>query len=282
MRVFPPLSELAIRAQLSAGSVQALQQLSLLDEVGSTNAFLLQLPASELHAHALLAEQQIAGRGRRGKSWQSPPGSNIYLSLGWIFESTARDLSCLSLVAGVAAVRALESLGIVGAGLKWPNDIHADGRKLGGILLESRAASGGRAAVVMGIGINVAMPLDEVSAQAIDQPWTSVTRLPGVEPVSDLRDRLAGAVLEQLLTSLNTFEDAGFQVFRDDWSRLDILLNQPVVAKTAEGEIYGQAIGIDGQGNLQVAEQLPAGQEQVHSFNSAEVSVRRTDPANKK
>lgn len=271
---FPALNEVAIRAQLSAPSADALKKLSLLDEVGSTNAWLLQLPRDEFHAHAVIADQQTAGRGRRGRGWQSPAGCNIYLSLGWIFNAAVRDLACLSLVAGVAVVRALESQGISGAGLKWPNDILADGRKLAGILLESRPSGGGRSAVVMGIGINVAMPPDDAAAQTIDQPWTCVTALPGANPDDGLRDRLAGALLERLLDALPEFEAGGFAPFDPDWKRLDVLSSQPVCVTTAEGEILGRAAGLDAQGNLLVFEQLPSGDQQAHCFNSGEVSVR--------
>ncbi|HKX56660.1 MAG TPA: biotin--[acetyl-CoA-carboxylase] ligase [Xanthomonadales bacterium] len=260
---------------MSAASLQALQRISLLVEVDSSNAFLLQLPAAERHGHAVLAEQQTAGRGRRGKSWQSPPGSNIYLSLGWNFQRSARDLSCLSLAVGVAAVRALESQGITGLGLKWPNDIQAGVRKLGGILLESKPAADAGISVVIGIGINVAMPAEGDSATAIDQPWTSVAGLNQVKPDSGLRDRLAGAVLEQLLSLLGSYEVDGFEPFRADWQRLDLLFNQAVTVFSSEGEINGHALGIDQQGNLRVAEESSRGEQRLFSFNSAEVSVRR-------
>jgi BirA family biotin operon repressor/biotin-[acetyl-CoA-carboxylase] ligase len=268
------LRKAVIQAGLSTPSVEALKNLTVLDEVGSTNAWLLQLARDEFHAHAVFAEQQTAGRGRRGRAWQSPAGCNIYLSLGWIFNSAVRDLSCLSLVVGVAVVRALESQGIEGAGLKWPNDIQADGKKVGGILLESRPAGGGRAAVVMGIGLNVAMPPDDSAAQGIDQPWTSVAELPGASPDAGLRDRLAGALLDQLLQCLPVFGEAGFRPFQADWQRLDVLLHRAVTVSSAEGEINGVSMGIDQQGSLLVSEQLPSAEQQLHSFSFGEVSVR--------
>jgi BirA family biotin operon repressor/biotin-[acetyl-CoA-carboxylase] ligase len=253
--------------------------MSLLDAIDSSNAFLLQLPVAERHGHAVLAEQQTAGRGRRGKTWQSPPGSNIYLSLGWNFQRAARDISCLSLAVGVAVVRALESQGITGLGLKWPNDIQAGAKKLGGILLESKPAADGGISVVIGIGINVAMPAAGDSAAAIDQPWTSVAEITGVKWDSGLRDRLAGAVLEQLLSLLGSYGNEAFEPFRADWQRLDLLLNQAVTVFSAEGEIHGHALGIDQQGNLRVAEEFSRGQQRLFSFNSAEVSVRRAGSA---
>lgn len=262
--------------------MQALQRITLLDAIDSSNAFLLQLPADQRHGHAVLAEQQTAGRGRRGKIWQSPPGSNIYLSLGWNFVSLSKDFSCLSLAVGVAVVRALESQGITGLGLKWPNDIQAGGRKLGGILLESKPAANGGISVVTGIGINVAMPAEGDSAAAIDQPWTSVAGLNQVKPDTGLRDRLAGAVLEQLLSLLGGYEVYGFKPFLADWQRLDILLNHEITVISTAGKIHGRALGIDEQGNLRVAEQTAPEKQQLHYFNSAEVSVRLAGPAGHK
>lgn len=280
--VFPPFQEPAIRAQLSAASLEVLQHISLFDAIDSTNAFLLQLPATQRHAHAVLADQQTAGRGRRGKTWQSPSGSNIYLSLGWNFTRFAKDLSCLSLAVGVAVVRALESQGIMNLGLKWPNDVQAGGRKLGGILLESKPAEEGGISVVTGIGINVAMPAEGTSAPNIDQPWTTVAELSGMESDSGLRDRLAAAILDQLLDTLGSYGTSGFEPFRADWQRLDVLCHQAVTVTSAEGEMHGYAQGIDPQGNLQLATQSASGKQHLHCFNSAEVSVRQSGFAGRK
>jgi BirA family biotin operon repressor/biotin-[acetyl-CoA-carboxylase] ligase len=176
-------------------------------------------------------------------------------------------------------VRALESQGISAVGLKWPNDIQANGSKLGGILLESRPAGGGRSAVVIGIGINVAMPSDEAAARAIDQPWTSVAGLIGGETDPGLRDRLAAAVLDHLLRLPGRFEADGFGSFRADWQRLDVLVGHEVAVISADGELCGRAEGIDQQGTLRVGWLSASGDPQQQSFNSAEVSVRQAGPA---
>ncbi len=101
-----------------------------------------------------------AGRGRRGREWLSPPGLNLYLSCLKRFESGFAALSGLSLAIGVIVLRALENLGIAGAGLKWPNDVLAatDGRpggKLGGILVELSGEYQGPCAAIIGIGLNL-------------------------------------------------------------------------------------------------------------------------------
>src|SRR5688572_19193259 len=97
----------------------------------------------------IAAEEQTAGRGRRGRRWHSARGAGITFSLGRRIRRPTRELAVLSLVAGVAVARALHALGARSARLKWPNDLVLDGAKLGGILVETR---NGRA--VIGIGLN--------------------------------------------------------------------------------------------------------------------------------
>ncbi len=103
----------------------------------------------------LLADRQSAGRGRRGRSWHSPPGQNIYLSLGWNFQRADGALTPLPLAVAVAAVRAMRRAGLHSPGIKWPNDIQVGGKKLAGILVELRNPGPGQALAVIGIGVNV-------------------------------------------------------------------------------------------------------------------------------
>lgn len=274
MIFFSAFDETAIRSQLSPASSGALHSLSLLNQTVSTNALLLQMPAEARHAHAVLADHQTAGRGRRGRSWQSPPGSNIYLSLGWNFDRVPADLSCLPLATGVAVVRGLEQAGVTGLGLKWPNDIQSGGKKLGGILVESKPLGQGAFSMVLGVGINVSMSPESLSAQSIDQPWTTVSKLLSNQPDIGLRDRVAGTLLDQLLECMSSYAGSGFQAYDEDWQRLDVLRNQPVTVKVAGKKLHGHCLGIDRHGLLQVAEYCGHAKQQLHSFNSAEVSVR--------
>ena len=98
------------------------------------------------------AEQQTAGRGRRGRQWVSPFASNLYLSLVWEFSQGAAALEGLSLAVGVAVARALAACDVPAVQLKWPNDVLHDGAKLGGILLEMTGDAAGACQVVVGVG----------------------------------------------------------------------------------------------------------------------------------
>src|SRR6266850_4733723 len=127
-------------------------EVRMVERCGSTNAVLL----AEGKPDVLLAAQvQTAGRGRRGRRWYSARGAGVTFSLSAVIRRPARELAGLSLVAGVAAARALRALGVAQAALKWPNDLVVDGAKLGGILVETRSNGGGATRAVVGVGINL-------------------------------------------------------------------------------------------------------------------------------
>src|SRR6185503_2956197 len=121
-------------------------EVRVVERCTSTNDLL----SKENNPVLLAAEEQTAGRGRRGRRWHSAPGAGATFSLGRRVRRPVRELAALSLVAGVAAARALRALGLQQAALKWPNDLMVDGAKLGGILVENRDSN----YAVIGIGIN--------------------------------------------------------------------------------------------------------------------------------
>ena len=135
--------------------VRAPWPLDVLFSVDSTNAEVMRrLDAGAATPFAVVAERQTAGRGRRGRAWVSPFGANLYCTLGISVRGGPKELEGLSLVVGLAVVRAIQSLGIAGVGLKWPNDILLDGKKLAGILLELTGDPADLCSVAIGIGIN--------------------------------------------------------------------------------------------------------------------------------
>src|SRR6185503_17446648 len=126
-------------------------EVRIVERCASTNSLLL---AEEGAASVLLAaEEQTAGRGRRGRRWESAARADVTFSLSRHVRRPVRELASLSLVAGVAAAKALRTLGVAAASVKWPNDLVAEGAKLGGILVETRAEAHGTRAV-FGVGIN--------------------------------------------------------------------------------------------------------------------------------
>ncbi|GAB4265863.1 MAG: bifunctional biotin--[acetyl-CoA-carboxylase] ligase/biotin operon repressor BirA [Methylomicrobium sp.] len=220
-------------------------RLEIYDCLDSTNTRLVELAKEQLPSGIVcLAEFQSAGRGRRGRHWVSPFGCNIYLSLLWRFTSGPAVISGLSLAIGVAVVRALSRLGFSDVGLKWPNDIYCQARKLGGILVEVVGETHGPCTTVIGLGLNVYLP--EQNAKTIDKPWTDLTRIANGEPVS--RNRLVGELLNELLPVVCAYENEGLARYLDEWRRYDCLYGQPVSLFQADAVISGNALGIDDNG----------------------------------
>lgn len=215
--------------------------------------------------HVIFAEQQTAGRGRRGRTWVSPLGRNIYMSTIWRFSAGASALSGLSLAVGVAIVKALESLGYKGIGLKWPNDLLWQGKKLGGILLEISGDAAGPCHVVVGIGLNVSMP-DQQAANDIDQPWVDLVSLNN-QPVD--KNAIAAALLNQLMPMLATFEASGFEPLLQDWLDRDAYLGSDIVLTMGADKLQGQQVGVKADGSLCIETV-----DGLRTFNGGEVSLR--------
>jgi BirA family biotin operon repressor/biotin-[acetyl-CoA-carboxylase] ligase len=269
-RLAVPLERLdadEIRAGLSPEARARLARLDVALRVDSTNQRLIEAPSVQ-DPQVLFAEAQTAGRGRRGRDWRSPFGANLYLSLAWSFAGWPPKIGTLPLAVGVSVARALETCGLPGVQLKWPNDLRIGEAKLGGILIESRSEIGGACRVIIGLGLNLAMTAGQ--AAGVDQAWTSVHAVQvarGQPPAA--RNRLAGAVLDALLTALAQFEQDGFASFLDDWSRLDLAAGRSVRIEGAT-PIEGRACGIDVDGAL-IVETADGRRLHVHA---GDVSLR--------
>ncbi len=256
-----------IEACLEASPAELLADLEVLDSVDSTNAHLLRrarqtkLPSGA----ACVAEHQSAGRGRRGRSWVSPYGSNIYLSVHWRFPQGPAALSGFSLAAGLAVVRGLEKTGVSGVGLKWPNDLQWAGRKLGGILIEINGEQDGPTSVVLGVGLNTRLPAD--CGQSIDQPWADLRQIVGAD--AEARNRYAGGILGAVLQACADFRLHGFAPQVDAWQRRDVYYGQPVEIHLSDRVIRGTHSGVAADGALLL--QTESG---VRAFHGGEVSLR--------
>lgn len=249
-----------------------LRQVTVLEEIDSTNSELARMRSGEQHAHAVLAERQTAGRGRRRRHWHSPAGGNVYCSLGWRFPSSDLPFSTLPLVAAIAVANALERVGLKGHGVKWPNDILVGGRKAVGILAELKSSGNANTAII-GIGINVRMPAtaDEDPAKLIDRPWTDLESHLDEQHKPCDRNRLASSLLDQLLAALDCFERTGFDSFRPAWDDWDLLRDGPVTLELDEGAVTGVASGINERGELL----LQASDGEMRTFHAGEVRVYR-------
>jgi len=257
-----------IRAALSDEYKLKLHRLDVLFEVDSTNTRLLALPAPPWgRADACLSELQHSGRGRRGRLWVSLFGASIAMSLGWAFRDSARANPALSLAAGVAISRALARLGAQGLRLKWPNDVWFNDRKIGGVLVELKTEAGGPAHVVIGVGVNLSMSTE--ARRRFEASGVRVAALADACGAAVPRNRVAAALLEQLLSMLDVFERDGFAPFRGEWSALDALGGRPARVLAGDSVIEGSARGVDVDGALL----LDSG-GRLQRFVSGEVSLR--------
>lgn len=234
----------------------------------STNAEALRLlsspPALPFY---VLAERQTSGRGRRGRSWVSPFGENIYYSLVLRIDGGMRQLEGMSLAVGLALLQVVRDCGVSSAGLKWPNDVLVGERKLAGILLELSGDPADVCHVVIGIGLNVNMLAAEVGA--IGQPWTSMRMELGRQLD---RNELVCALNRQLSHYLDIQLRHGFAALQDEWQRSHLWQLRPV-ALTAGGEpVEGVVLGVDQSGAVRMQVE---GIERV--FSGGELSLRLRD-----
>jgi BirA family biotin operon repressor/biotin-[acetyl-CoA-carboxylase] ligase len=263
-----PLAAEAIHAALAPATRARLRQGEVAWSLASTNDELLARgePAAG-QFDFLVAENQSAGRGRRARPWLAPPGGALCLSLGWSCAALPPNAPALSLAVGVCALRALVPWVGHQPRLKWPNDLVCAGGKLGGILIELRAESAGPAYIVIGIGINTALPHALVSK--VEQTGTRPIDLAALGAPACDRNRLCAALVDELVAGCARFEQEGLAPFGGAWREADALAGQVVNVSAPGGVFVGHARGIDDEGALCV--QGPAG---VQRFTTGEVSVR--------
>lgn len=263
------LDAAAIRMALPNAITHELASLEIDWSLDSTNSELLRRTLPEQGCAVLLAERQTGGRGRRGRSWTSPLAAHVYLSIGRHFEGGLARLGGLSLVAGIAACEALRELEHAQVALKWPNDlVVADGqilRKLGGLLVEGGGEHGGAARAVIGLGVNVHMPVP--MAADIDQPWIDIATLSDALPSRNL---VVAQLLKHLLPALSHFDAEGLAAFVPRFAALDALAGRGVQIHEGTHSWAATSLGIATDGALRVRDH--DGRERV--VYAADVSVR--------
>lgn len=260
----PPqlLYEQAIRSYIDKPASEYLTNLEIHWTIGSTNDYLAnKMHKENCHGRVCLAEQQTSGKGRRGRTWVSPFGRNLYMSIGWLIPKKTKGISTLSLVVGIEIAELLRELGFKEVSLKWPNDLLLDSAKLGGILTEMVLSTDNHG-MVIGIGINFELGIHQRSG--IDQPVGCIPKDRGIK-----RDLLTGKILNRLLPALNNFPDHGFSPYLERWEGLNLFQNQIVNIYRGDEAYNGIDRGIDKEGNL-----ILESKGKLLKFNSGEVSLR--------
>lgn len=233
------------------------------DELPSTNAFLLK------HVHELtsgdicIAEYQSAGRGRRGRSWVSPYGCHLYCSMYWKLEQGMSQASGLSLVVACSLVKVLQSCGIEDLGVKWPNDIYLNNKKLAGVLIEMSGQADSECHLVVGIGINISM--SQSQGDKIGQAWSDLSAHPSCPSKTDL----AIALQKQLQQDFSTFEQLGLTAFLPRWQEVDVFFGKQVKLLMGDNQIEGICKGVDESGAI-----LLETDNGIKAFVGGEISLR--------
>ncbi|MWL85902.1 biotin--[acetyl-CoA-carboxylase] ligase [Cupriavidus sp. SW-Y-13] len=264
------IDESVLRRTLDGGAARD-WQVDVVAETGSTNADLTQACRSatwdDARAQVRVAYRQTAGRGRQGRPWQGQAG--LTFSVAMPLALAPARLSGLSLAVGLAVAQALEDCGAATAvGLKWPNDLQVDGRKLAGILIESVPAGPQRLWAVIGIGLNLVR--DARMEAALGRDLSGVAEvLPTFDPHRD-PTRILGAVLNRLAAMREVFLAEGFAALAPAWSARDAFRNEPV-RLLHDGTVVaeGLARGVDGEGHL-----LLETANGLEPITSGEVSLR--------
>jgi len=239
-----------IRRILDEATVTRLGELEIFSEIQSTNSYLMQQPGPSVGRIRVAAtDNQTAGRGRHGRTWQSPPGSGLCLSMAYTFALPPANLPALTLAAGLGVIEALRTIEITGVQLKWPNDLIAADRKLGGILTEVLAQPGDAVTVVTGIGLNIDLddrpdliPETAGAMPAVDLK-SHVAMLPG-------RNQIAACLVNGLRRVFTDYEANGFAEFKGRWPEHDWLTGREVIVDTAGFQIAGIGAGIADDGAL--------------------------------
>ncbi len=262
------LDSTVLQGQLSSDQHAQLSNVHVLTVTESTNLLAArQLPADSGRGIAWFAEHQTAGKGRRGRQWVSSFGNNLYMTLSWKFELPMAALSGLSLAAGCVLAEVLTANGLMGHGLKWPNDVLVDDRKLAGILVEAIGEADGPATAIIGLGVNLKLLPEQT--ELIDQPCISVV---DINEGDVSRNLLAGMLLASLIDMCALYSAQGLNPFLPRWQAYDLNRDQPIRLTMGQRTIDGICRGIGSDGAI-----LLETSTGIDRYHAGEVSLRKKD-----
>jgi BirA family biotin operon repressor/biotin-[acetyl-CoA-carboxylase] ligase len=218
----------------------------------------------------VVAGKQTGGRGRLRRTWFSPPHTGLYFSVLLRPNLAAAEISKITLAAGVSVCRAVEKACHLHPGLKWPNDIVFDGKKLGGILCESEPnpyyGAEPPPLIIVGVGLNVTTPASAFPAD-LQKKATSLLIASGREYSKDL---LLRAILSELDAVILQMEKGEIKSLLHEWQARDFFLNKEMSWLTASQQVIaGRSLGIDEQGCYQIRDE----EGTIHSVVSGDLTI---------
>ena len=213
------------------------------DSIESTNLFLVNRPFTN-KVELCVTREQTQGKGQFGRHWESQRDNSILFSIRRNFPQES-NLNGLSLVVGLAIVKVLEQQCLVeGFKIKWPNDIYFENKKLAGVLLENQMQSGNQS-VVIGVGINYS--IDE--AMIFEIPWTDLAKITKTLPDIKL---LTAEIINNILVMSEHFSVSGFDGFRSEWERYDMIQGKKVKFTDLGVSFEGEVLGVSSKGALKI------------------------------
>ncbi|APO46510.1 biotin--[acetyl-CoA-carboxylase] ligase [Paenibacillus xylanexedens] len=219
----------------------------LLTSTLSTQGDVLKLAEQgQAEGAVVIAEEQTGGRGRFGRQWFSPPGKGIWMSVLLRPDLPLQHTPQLTLLTGVAVCRAVRACSGADAGIKWPNDVLIDGRKVCGILLESTVEDHEVRYCIAGIGVDVNFDPEDYP----EDLTTIATSLKMETGQSVDRTKLTAAILTELEQLYFLYQKEGFGVISALWEALSVSMNREITVTNPHGVIEGKAIGLDPSGAL--------------------------------
>ncbi|AJY77136.1 biotin--[acetyl-CoA-carboxylase] ligase [Paenibacillus beijingensis] len=246
-----PDSLSAERIQERLTTVSFGRRIHLLGSVDSTQNVARQFAEEEAADGTLvIAEQQLSGRGRMGRQWVSPAGKGVWMSMVLRPRLPIHFAPQLTLLTAVALCRSLRTLTGLDIGIKWPNDLLIEGKKISGILLESAAEEERLRYVIAGIGISVNLEEDDYPQDLL--PRATSLRIASGAAID--RTAVIASFLNEWEQLYQTYESSGFEPVRLLWEALSVSLHKPAVLITPQGKIEGVPVGLHDAGGLKVIE----------------------------
>lgn len=253
--------------QAKKADEQASAQFEVFSIIDSTNSELMRriVDNQKLSSGTVVVAQcQSSGRGRRGRQWQSPFGANLYYSYYWFLDDGLQAAMGVSVAVGLAVYDCLKHLYGIDVTLKWPNDVLVSEQKLAGVLVELDGPAEGPCNLVIGIGLNLAMP--DSTSEKIDQAWTDLNLL-GVEVDKNI---LVATLTHALERRLEQYREAGLQAMQQEWNQVHAFQGQSVELITGQRRWQGICEGIDPQGGIRIRQD-----GEVKSYFGGEISLRK-------
>lgn len=268
--VHPPYGKLAVQSEVT-GSVIG-QNLKFFQETDSTNQVLKKMATENApEGTVVLSDMQSAGRGRRGKTWMSAPNSGVWMSVLLRPNLHPNSVQTLTLATSVAVMRALEPLEIEGMGIKWPNDILINGKKVCGILTELSAEAERVEWVILGIGLNV-------NHSELDFPndiasLATSLRMNVNKNIEFDRSVIAAKLIDEIEKVYHFFIEKGSSWVVEEWKKLNITLGKSIKIIGQQGSFGAEAFDITKEGKLIVKDD----EGKVHEVISGEISLRQIE-----